>query len=148
MLGRSFSQLALSRWASACSGLLNQAKASVKWVQLRREVELIMQRAFGIDIPQTLDDICVPTRLALVVYDMQVGIVKQIENGHQITDFDALVRMFEQALRLASALSAHHRDDLIIRLDRVRVIAINLAMASGIAWISSFRRSRRGACKA
>jgi nicotinamidase-related amidase len=44
-----------------------------------------MQRAFGLDIPQTLEDICDPTRLALVVYDMQVGIVKQIENGQQIT---------------------------------------------------------------
>lgn len=46
----------------------------------------MMQRAFGIDIPQTLDDVCDPRRLALVVYDMQVGIVKQIENGQQITD--------------------------------------------------------------
>ena len=45
-----------------------------------------MQRAFGLNIPQTLEDICDPTRLALVVYDMQVGIVKQIENGQQITD--------------------------------------------------------------
>jgi len=45
-----------------------------------------MQRAFGLDIPQTLEDICDPTRLALVVYDMQVGIVKQVENGQQITD--------------------------------------------------------------
>ncbi len=44
-----------------------------------------MQRAFGLNIPQTLDDLCDPTRLALVVYDMQVGIVKQIENGQQIT---------------------------------------------------------------
>jgi dipeptidyl aminopeptidase/acylaminoacyl peptidase len=40
-----------------------------------------MQRAFGLNIPQTLDDVCDPTRLALVVYDVQVGIVKQIENG-------------------------------------------------------------------
>jgi nicotinamidase-related amidase len=45
-----------------------------------------MERAFGLNIPQTLDDICDPARLALVVYDMQVGIVKQIENGQQITD--------------------------------------------------------------
>ena len=37
--------------------------------------------------------------------------------------FDALVRMFEQALKLASSLSAHRRDDLMIRLDRVRVIS-------------------------
>jgi nicotinamidase-related amidase len=33
-----------------------------------------------------VEDICDPTRLALVVYDMQIGIVKQIENGQQITD--------------------------------------------------------------
>lgn len=45
-----------------------------------------MQQAFGLDIPQTLDDICDPRRLALVVYDMQVGILTQIENGQQITD--------------------------------------------------------------
>src|SRR6267378_1565865 len=45
-----------------------------------------MQRAFELDIPQTLDDICDPTRLALVVYDMQVGIVKQIEKGSEITE--------------------------------------------------------------
>ncbi len=45
-----------------------------------------MQHAFGLEIPQTLEDICDPTRLALVVYDMQVGIVKQIENGRQVTN--------------------------------------------------------------
>jgi hypothetical protein len=37
--------------------------------------------------------------------------------------FDALVRMFEQALKLANALPAHRRHDLITRLDRVRVIS-------------------------
>jgi len=45
-----------------------------------------MERVLGLDIPQTLADVCDPTRLALVVYDMQVGIVKQIENGRQITE--------------------------------------------------------------
>ena len=37
--------------------------------------------------------------------------------------FDALVRMFEQALKLANALSVDRRDDLVARLDRVRVIS-------------------------
>jgi Family of unknown function (DUF6155) len=37
--------------------------------------------------------------------------------------FDALVRMFEQALKFASALSADRRDDLVARLDRVRAIS-------------------------
>src|ERR1022692_3125236 len=45
-----------------------------------------MQRTFGLDIPQTLEDICNPTRLALVVYDMQIGIVTQTANGQQITE--------------------------------------------------------------
>lgn len=45
-----------------------------------------MQRAFGIDIPRTLEEVCHPSRLALVVYDMQVGILKQIANGREITD--------------------------------------------------------------
>jgi nicotinamidase-related amidase len=45
-----------------------------------------VQQTFGLNIPQTLEEICDSTRLALVVYDMQVGIVKQIENGQQITD--------------------------------------------------------------
>ncbi len=34
--------------------------------------------------------------------------------------FDALVRMFEQALKFANALSVDRRDDLVARLDRVR----------------------------
>jgi nicotinamidase-related amidase len=45
-----------------------------------------MQRAFGLNIPQTLDDVCDPTVLALVVYDMQAGILSQIANGRQITE--------------------------------------------------------------
>jgi hypothetical protein len=37
--------------------------------------------------------------------------------------FDALVRMFEQALKIIAQLSASHREALIARLDRVRVIS-------------------------
>jgi len=44
-----------------------------------------MQKEFGLDIPQTLKDVCDPSRLALIVYDMQVGIVNQISNGAEIT---------------------------------------------------------------
>ncbi len=44
-----------------------------------------MQRAFGLDIPQTLEEVCHPAGLALVVYDMQVGILKQLANGQEIT---------------------------------------------------------------
>jgi biuret amidohydrolase len=54
-----------------------------------------MQRAFGLNIRQTLEDVCDPTSLALIVYDMQVGIVKQIENGRQVTD--RVVQVLEAA---------------------------------------------------
>src|SRR3712207_9559807 len=36
-----------------------------------------MQRAFGLEIPRTLDEVCDPRRMALLVYDMQVGIFDQ-----------------------------------------------------------------------
>lgn len=44
-----------------------------------------MQRAFGLNIRQTLQDVCDPTSMALIVYDMQVGIVRQVKNGAEIT---------------------------------------------------------------
>lgn len=40
-----------------------------------------MDRAFGLDVPESLAELCQPRRLALVVYDMQVGIVRQLPDG-------------------------------------------------------------------
>jgi biuret amidohydrolase len=36
-------------------------------------------------IPEGLADVCDPDRLALLVYDMQVGVVRQLEDGPQVT---------------------------------------------------------------
>jgi len=44
-----------------------------------------VQNAFGLDIPRTLEDACDPRRLALIVYDMQVGILRQVTRGPEIT---------------------------------------------------------------
>ncbi|MDT7577570.1 MAG: hypothetical protein QOH17_3903 [Pseudonocardiales bacterium] len=44
-----------------------------------------MEHAFGLDIPLTVREACRPTRTALIVYDMQVGVVGQIKDGPQIT---------------------------------------------------------------
>src|SRR5262249_59822694 len=44
-----------------------------------------MIQAYGLDIPRTLEDLCDPRRMALLVYDMQVGILSQIKNGAEIT---------------------------------------------------------------
>jgi biuret amidohydrolase len=43
-----------------------------------------MKHIYGLDIPTTLDDVCDPQRMALLVYDMQMGICNQIETGNRI----------------------------------------------------------------
>jgi nicotinamidase-related amidase len=45
----------------------------------------VMQRAYGLQVPQSLDEVCDPHRLALIVYDMQVGILEQIRDGAAVT---------------------------------------------------------------
>ncbi len=57
-----------------------------------------MEQAFGLVIPETLEEVCDPKRLALIVYDMQVGILSQIKNGEQII---ARVLQVLQAARAA-----------------------------------------------
>ena len=47
--------------------------------------------------------------------------------------FDALVHMFEQAIKVARQLSTGDRDALIARLDRVRTISHNLGYGVGEA---------------
>jgi hypothetical protein len=44
-----------------------------------------MKQAFGIAVPQTLEDVCDRSRLALLVYDMQVGIVSQLQGAEAVT---------------------------------------------------------------
>src|SRR4030095_8878341 len=44
-----------------------------------------MERALGLDIPRTLEEVCRPDRLALVVYDMQAGIIVQLPDGAEVT---------------------------------------------------------------
>jgi biuret amidohydrolase len=44
-----------------------------------------MKSALGLSIPQTLEEVCDPQRVALLVYDMQVGILSQIKNGDEVT---------------------------------------------------------------
>src|SRR5262252_1128850 len=45
-----------------------------------------MERAFGLEIPLTLGEVCHPRRTALIVYDMQAGIVSQIPDGRQVVE--------------------------------------------------------------
>jgi hypothetical protein len=35
-----------------------------------------VEKAFGLEIPESLEEACLPERTALVVYDMQAGILR------------------------------------------------------------------------
>jgi biuret amidohydrolase len=54
-----------------------------------------MERAFGLEIPRTLEEVCDPRRLALIVYDMQIGVLRQIK------DADAVVKRVGEVLDAA-----------------------------------------------
>ncbi len=43
-----------------------------------------MERAYGLEIPHTLGEAIHPSRTALLVYDMQVGILKQLPDGRSV----------------------------------------------------------------
>jgi biuret amidohydrolase len=53
-----------------------------------------MKSAYGINIPRTLEEVCEPQRIALLVYDMQIGILSQLTNPERIN---------RQVLRVLSA---------------------------------------------
>jgi biuret amidohydrolase len=61
-----------------------------------------VERAYGIDIPLTLEDACDPSGLVLVVYDMQVGVVRQIETADEVTGhvLEVLERAREAKVRV------------------------------------------------
>jgi len=44
-----------------------------------------MQEFSGIKIPESLEEIVTPQNTALIVYDMQAGITRQVRNGQEIT---------------------------------------------------------------
>lgn len=45
-----------------------------------------MDQHNGLEVPESLEEICRPDRLALLVYDMQVGILEQIADRETVVD--------------------------------------------------------------
>jgi nicotinamidase-related amidase len=56
-----------------------------------------MQRAYGLEIPETVEEACHPRRMALLVYDMQAGIVRHVPDAEAFTA--RVVRVVEAARR-------------------------------------------------
>jgi nicotinamidase-related amidase len=66
-----------------------------------------MQEFAGIKIPQSLEEIISPQNTALIVYDMQVGIVGQIKNGQEITQKVNLVVAAARAAGMRTFFTRH-----------------------------------------
>ena len=43
-----------------------------------------MDQRNGLEVPESLEEICRPDRLALLVYDMQVGILGQVADADRV----------------------------------------------------------------
>jgi biuret amidohydrolase len=56
-----------------------------------------MDRLNGLDVPRSLGDVCHPDRLALLIYDMQVGILGQI------ADRETVIQNVQRVLEAARA---------------------------------------------
>jgi biuret amidohydrolase len=61
----------------------------------------------GLQIPSTLAEVCSPNHLALLVYDMQVGIASQIENGELIVAKVGAVLAAARAARIRTFFTRH-----------------------------------------
>ena len=84
-----------------------------------------MQQAYQLTIPQSLKEACDPACLALIVYDMQVGILSQISDGTAVT---ANVAKVLQAAREAGVRVLFSRH-LSLPKELMGVAQLRMAMA-------------------
>ena len=66
-----------------------------------------MKNILGLSIPQTLEEVCHPQRVALLVYDMQLGILSQIKKGDEVTQQVLKVLTGARDARLRVFFSRH-----------------------------------------
>jgi nicotinamidase-related amidase len=85
-----------------------------------------MQEVLGIKIPGTLEELVSPQNTALIIYDMQVGITKQIRNGLEITGQVAKV--------LASARNAGVRTFFTRHMSLPRELMGAFQYRTAMAW--------------
>jgi biuret amidohydrolase len=66
-----------------------------------------MEKVFGLEIPENLEDACELNRTALLVYDMQVGIFSQLSNGDKIKELVVDVLQTARAVGLRVFFMRH-----------------------------------------
>ena len=84
-----------------------------------------MERAYGLEIPQNLAETCNPKRTALLVYDMQVGIIDQIQNGRELV---TRVKRLLEAAR-AAGLRVFFMRHMSLPKEASGVFQLRMAMA-------------------
>ncbi len=84
-----------------------------------------MENAYGLEIPRNLAEVCTPKRTALIVYDMQVGIIRQIKGGAEIV---AKVKAVLDAAR-AAGLRVFFMRHMSLPRELMGVFQLRMAMA-------------------
>jgi nicotinamidase-related amidase len=85
-----------------------------------------MKHINALEVPTTLEDVCDPRRLALLVYDMQVGITSQLK------DSDAIIAKVKQVLTAARSAGVRTFFSRHMSLPRELMGAFQYRMA--MAW--------------
>ena len=84
-----------------------------------------MERAYGLEIPQDLAETCTPNRTALLVYDMQIGILSQLADGAAVL---AKVKQLLASAR-AAGLRVFFMRHLSLPKEAAGVSQLRMAMA-------------------
>jgi biuret amidohydrolase len=84
-----------------------------------------VKHSYGLEIPEDLAEICTPKRTALLVYDMQIGIIQQIKNGPEIV---ARVKSVLDAAR-AAGLRVFFMRHMSLPRELMGVFQLRMAMA-------------------
>jgi biuret amidohydrolase len=90
-----------------------------------------MQHHRNLGIPETLADVCDPDRIALIVYDMQVGVVGQLADGAGIT------------ARAGRVLEAARRAGVRVFFSRYMTLPTELMGTSQLRMAMAWQRKER-----
>jgi biuret amidohydrolase len=90
-----------------------------------------MQHHRNLGIPETLADVCDPGRIALIVYDMQIGVVRQLADGPEITD------------RVRQVLEAARRAGVRVFFSRYMTLPTELMGISQLRLSMAWQRKKR-----
>jgi nicotinamidase-related amidase len=91
----------------------------------------MQKRAYGLEVPQGLQDLCDPSRLGLLVYDMQAGILAQLADAEAVT------------ARAAAVLRAARRGGYRVFFSRHLSLPVEVSGVAGMRAALAWQRVER-----